>query len=90
MTRVSLIDDGLIKGELLRKTDRCPICFTRAYLIRIDQITLPKGLEPSHRLILYYYSGAGDLVRHDHIGVTCGCLSRVHRQMAHITDRKKS
>jgi hypothetical protein len=91
-------DDGIIKGWVSDKMGHCPVCNTdRRVILIIHTIDLPtigkRGrrikMKPDARLILFRSGPQNRPVRHDCIGITCGCYAKAHRQLARIDQRNK-
>lgn len=82
------IDDGILDGHLVAKLEACDNCGEDTWPFEIDTISLPKGVKPSNKLIVFR-EGPNGLEAIDHIGFGCGCYGKFHRQIAHIKDQVK-
>lgn len=82
------IDDGFIKGIVRLHREKCDNCPAIGWSIHMDEVTLPKGITPSSRLIPYR-DGANGVEVIDFLGLTCGCYAKAHRQLVHIQERTK-
>jgi hypothetical protein len=89
------IDDGIVVGRVLRVKTRCKVCDQWGNGIEITNVLLPDSIPPSAHLI--FFTGITTSLE-DHgvlcdyaspIGITCGCYAKAHRQIAHITTRRK-
>ncbi len=96
-------DDGIIRGKIVNKTATCDVCNINVIGILIHEVKLPtivlkmrkgkvtksKDIKPHPSLIAYRHSSE-DAPRHVGIlGITCGCLTKFHRQIARIDQRTK-
>ena len=85
-------DDPYIRGNLvLEATVPCGNCHLEAVCIHIIGVTMPEGIKPNRSMIAYKLDGPSDTPPKalDHLGITCGCYARFHRQMTHIMDKRK-
>lgn len=81
------VSDGIIEGviSIVEKPPTCPICEKDTWVILVKKITLPDGITPSKRLIIF----KDDHKEYPSIGIGCGCYAKFHRQIAHIQSRMK-
>ncbi len=96
--RVTTVNDGIIEGEILRNAQKCDHCGKICLCVWINsEPTLPGGIEPSVRLMLFQEDFESDVVPPGvdliraitFIGIGCGCYARANRQIARIETRMK-
>lgn len=79
------VDDGILKGRVHGVRKPCGVCGQTRMVIRIEEITLPQGIEPSKSIIAYRDDPTNPkVVPLTYIGIGCGCYAKFHRQVAHI------
>lgn len=87
-----LRDDPYIVGRIQTHAQgKCDNCHGNAFIIVINGIYLPSGIEPSRSMIVYRLDTPPDepLEIISYLGITCGCYARFHRQMTHILDKRR-
>lgn len=82
----SPVDDGIVRGRLLRVSHTCDVCEVRTACIEVDSTEgykLPQDVPWTATIInlkdLHYPVAI-------FLGIGCGCYARFHRQVAHIVD----
>ena len=86
------LKDKFIHGYLVnRHTLRCDYCRERAYVIQVTEVDLPHGVDPTDPRIIFTHVDPENKDGHAcYLGITCGCYSRGHRQLAHIMSQIKA
>jgi hypothetical protein len=103
MSYMREVDDGIITGTILQTKHECSHCGNDTICILIRKITLPVGIEPFPRLILYeevpdpnddgsdWEPVMAPIIQ---IGISCNCYAKAHRQIAYLSawlkERNKS
>lgn len=75
------LDDGILRGYLLRSEHPCGICGKKTVVLSLRGVELPEGMTYAATILKILPEK-----RSRYIGVGCGCYARVHRQIAHIKD----
>lgn len=75
--------DGIIVGTHI-VGGQCDNCGNRALLLKVKKVVLPTNIKPDARLIMFHGRDEKDF--HSHIGLSCGCYAKFHRQIAHVSD----
>ena len=93
MSYLREVNDGIITGTILKTKRLCYHCNDMTMCIHVKKITLPPGIEPFPRLILYRempdpndYSTKPAMIAApiSEIGIGCGCYAKAHRQIAYL------
>lgn len=83
-------NDGILRGRILFKKGECSHCHKTERLIWIEEVTLPLGLEPSDKFILFHIQDTWPGPKAiPNIGITCGCYGKAMRQIAYVLGRRK-
>lgn len=80
--------DGIITGRILFKKGECHHCKKSARLIMVADVSLPAGVAPTEKFILYEMPVA-DLRPIPVVGITCGCYAKAMRQIAYVVGIRK-
>lgn len=83
----SPVDDGIVRGRLLRVSHACDVCGSWTACVEVapgEGYTFPREVPWTATIVHFpkepHYPVAIFL------GVGCGCYARFHRQVAHIVD----
>ena len=80
------MDDGLGTGRMVQKTTRCDICDRWGCVVRVEAYT---GVDQDWRATIIWI-GRPDQECAVFLGVSCECLQKLHRHVAHIRDKQKA
>lgn len=79
-TRFAPHKDGYVEGRIYFKKQPCGVCGVDTICVTVNKVTPPDGIDPEDRRQIL------NRVRMHKIGIGCGCLTKGHRQFAHVVD----
>lgn len=81
----SAYDDGLVSGRLLHRLLTCDVCGRPTACVEVEDYD-PRLRAIWHSTIIALYRQVEDRVVAVYLGLGCGCLAKLHRQVVHIEE----
>lgn len=84
------LHDGYLDGVIPKTAVHCGYCHSDTIGVEIHKVTLPNGIEAERTILKVVASNklkASDTMK---LGIGCGCYSKFHRQVAHITSKMEA